>query len=178
MDTDGGGWTVFQRRKDGSVDFNRGWDEYKAGFGELTGEFWFGNDKIHRLTAARSNSLRVDMTTAQGVQKFAKYGEFSIGNEATQYKVHAPFFSYSGKAGHGFLSTSNWGFSTKDRYNGLYASYNCAAKKKSGWWFRQCGYSNLNGVYVANLQSFDTKAIAWVNDVGLVYTDIKVKPTT
>ena len=48
--TDGGGWTVFQKRLNGSVDFYRYWNDYKCGFGDLTSEFWMGLDKIHRLT--------------------------------------------------------------------------------------------------------------------------------
>lgn len=33
---------VFQRREDGSVNFFRGWDAYRDGFGRLTGEHWLG----------------------------------------------------------------------------------------------------------------------------------------
>ena len=78
MRTDGGGWTVFQRRQDGSVDFYRGWNDYKSGFGQLTAEFWLGNDKIHRLTAARPCSLRVELEDWSGVKEYAKYGKFNV----------------------------------------------------------------------------------------------------
>ena len=67
--TAGGGWTVFQKRLDGSVNFFRGWTEYKNGFGHLKGEYWLGLDKIHRLTKAQRNKLRVDLEDTKGEAK-------------------------------------------------------------------------------------------------------------
>ena len=93
--TAGGGWTVFQKRLDGSVDFYRDWDDYKQGFGNLTGEFWLGLDKIHRLTKEHS-MLRVDLEDTSGKTAYAEYDLFAVGDEANKYKLSIGG-TYSGK---------------------------------------------------------------------------------
>ena len=85
--TAGGGWTVFQKRMDGSVDFYRAWDDYKRGFGDLKGEFWLGLDKIHRMTISSSNKLRVDLEDFDGNKAFAEYTSFGVADEAKKYQL-------------------------------------------------------------------------------------------
>ena len=82
-----GGWTVFQKRLDGSVDFvNRAWADYKRGFGNLNGEFWLGLDKIHRLTKTKSR-LRVELEDTQGKTAYAEYDTFSVSSERNKYRL-------------------------------------------------------------------------------------------
>ena len=57
-------WIVLMHRFDGSLDFYRNWTEYRNGFGDIgQGEFWFGNEKIHRLTnrTGLMYSLRIEV---------------------------------------------------------------------------------------------------------------------
>ena len=98
--TAGGGWTVFQKRLDGSVDFYRGWDDYKRGFGNLNGEFWLGLDKIHRLTKQRSR-LRVDLEDTTGKTAYAEYDFFGVASENSKYKLSLG--TYSGRCFDAFL---------------------------------------------------------------------------
>ena len=97
MTTDGGGWTVFQRRVDGSVNFYRGWTEYKFGFGNLGGEFWLGNDNLHRIAAAGSMTLRVDLEDFDGNVTFAEYSTFKVANGSGKYRLLIE--GYNGTAG-------------------------------------------------------------------------------
>ena len=94
MQTDGGGWTVFQKRKNSSVKFYRGWQDYKVGFGNLDGNFWLGLDKIYRLVKSGQNVLRVDLTDWNGDTAYAKYGTFSVASESYGYRLNIG--SYSG----------------------------------------------------------------------------------
>ena len=100
MVTDGGGWTVFQRRLDGSVDFFLGWESYKNGFGYPCGEFWLGNDNLHRLTAADDMTLRVDLEDFEDEIRYAEYSTFKVADEGDKYRVLIG--GYSGTAGDSF----------------------------------------------------------------------------
>jgi len=79
----GGGWTVFQKRLDGSVDFYRGWNDYKHGFGNLNGEFWLGLDKIHHMTNSDRYKVRVDLEDTAGNTAYAEYNMFAVTSERT-----------------------------------------------------------------------------------------------
>ena len=178
MRTDGGGWAVFQRRQDASVDFYRGWNDYKSGFGQLTAEFWLGNDKIHRLTAARPSSLRVEVEDWNGVRAYGKYGKFKIGDEHVQYRLEVG--SYSGTAGDSLAYHNNMAFSTKDRDNDEQRGSNCAVDWTGAWWYNSCHYSNLNGKYLGNVKK-NPKGVSWWHFKGyhlsLKFTELKLRPS-
>ncbi|XP_073485102.1 fibrinogen-like protein 1 [Aquarana catesbeiana] len=140
MDTEGGGWTVIQRRQDGSVNFTKTWKEYKEGFGNLKGEFWLGNEKIYQLTRKGGFSLRINLEDWSGQHKYAVYREFSIEDETNDYRLHVS--GARGTAEDSFSWYHNKrGFSTPELGN------LCAGISHGGWWYHQCFHSNLNGVY-------------------------------
>lgn len=145
MTTDGGGWTVIQKRFDGSINFYRTWKEYRNGFGNVTGEYWLGNEKIHLLTTESSQVLRIDMMDESGTWKYATYTNFSISSNATGYKLY--FETYQGNAGDS-LGKSHKGqeFKTKDKPG----QEKCPITFVGAWWYNGCHSSNLNGQYGDN----------------------------
>ena len=102
MTTDGGGWTTFQRRMNGSVDFYVDWESYKKGFGNLEGEFWLGNDYLHRLTASASMVFRIDREDFEDDRRFAEYITLAAADESDNYRVTID--GYRGTAGDSLLS--------------------------------------------------------------------------
>lgn len=162
QDTDNGGWTVFQRRQDGSVDFYRNWQDYKVGFGNLEGEFWLGNDNIHRLLAANSHSeLRVDLGDFDNETAYAKYSTFMVGSESEKYVLTA--VGYSGDAGDCMIGPRGLNgqmFSTKDKdHDGNSGA--CAQAFHGAWWYNSCHRCNLNGLYIADKRNRNPNYVSW-----------------
>ena len=173
METDGGGWTVFQRRMDGSVDFYINWADYVHGFGNTSGEHWLGLSKIHRLAnGSVSTQLRVDMKDKDGNSEYASYSTFYIGGSTTDYTLHVS--GYSGTAGDALAYHNLMKFSTKDNDNDQYSS-SCAVGSLGAWWHKKCYNSNLNGKYGDD----SGKGINWSTWKGYYYslsfTEIKVR---
>uniref|UniRef100_A0A671UG28 Angiopoietin 4 n=1 Tax=Sparus aurata TaxID=8175 RepID=A0A671UG28_SPAAU len=146
METAGGGWTVFQRRFNGSVDFQRSWREYRMGFGDVLGEHWLGNEALFLLTGQGQYSLRVELKDWEGNPAHAQYDRFTLTNERQQYRLYLR--GYSGTAGtQSSLASHGTSFSTRDQDNDNCDHCKCALMLTGGWWFDACGFSNLNGIY-------------------------------
>lgn len=158
QETDGGGWTVFQRRQDGSVDFYRGWSDYETGFGNLDGEFWLGNENIHRLTAGHDNILLVELEDFEKNRKYAKYTNFMIGTKSSNYVLIVD--KYTGDAGDSLSISNGQQFSTKNKDNDRYSG-SCAQSNKGAWWYKACHHSNLNGQYIKG--GVSTSSACWYN---------------
>ncbi|KAF6031752.1 hypothetical protein EB796_009959 [Bugula neritina] len=166
--TDGGGWTVFQRRMDGSVNFYRNWYNYKLGFGNLNGEFWLGNDKlVAALQANTNNELRFDLESTTNQQAYAKYSSFNVGDESTKYTLSVS--GYTGTAGDSFTIHNGYRFSTSDHDNDVYGDA-CAVKFLGAWWYAACHYSNLNGKYLNGAHASFANGVNWKTWKGYNYS--------
>ena len=145
----GGGWTVIQRRKDGSVDFkNRDWVKYEDGFGNLNGEFWIGLRSMHCLTSQGNWELRIDYQLKDGTESYHHYNKFAIGPAKDQYPLNISGFDGNGLTDpfENSHSLNGMKFTSRDQDNDLNPSNNCA-QYQGGWWYRSCSYIYLNGDY-------------------------------
>ncbi|XP_061386663.1 ficolin-2-like [Musca vetustissima] len=159
---------VIQRRMDGSEDFYRTWAEYKQGFGNSSGEFFIGLDKLNELTNSRPYELLIVMEDWENDRRFARYDEFIIGTEAEKYVLKV-LGKYSGSAGDGLSFARGMKFSTKDHDNDE-SSSNCAVKYTGAWWYEKCHDSNLNGSYLRGKNTKSGQGVVWYQFKGSDYS--------
>ncbi|XP_013995529.1 tenascin-N isoform X3 [Salmo salar] len=174
MDTDGGGWVVFQRRNNGQMDFMKRWRPYMAGFGNMTDEFWLGLDNIYELTNTPTQyELRVDLGV--GSEKaYAVYDNFKIAPAKQKFKL--TIGEYSGTAGDAMNYHQGRPFSTVDNDNDI-ALGNCALTHRGAWWYKNCHLANLNGKFGDNRHSMGVNWEPWKGHLmSLDFTEMKIRP--
>ncbi|NXJ08539.1 FIBA protein, partial [Odontophorus gujanensis] len=193
-----GGWLLIQQRMDGSVNFNRTWQDYKKGFGSVDGkgrgELWLGNENIHLLTQ-NNTLLRVELEDWDGNAAYAEY-IVQVGTESEGYALAVS--SYEGTAGDAlvagwleegseYTSHAQMQFSTFDRDQDRWEE-SCAEVYGGGWWYNSCQAANLNGIYYPgghydpryNVPYEIENGVVWIpfraSDYSLKVVRMKIRP--
>ncbi|XP_032107313.1 tenascin isoform X2 [Sapajus apella] len=174
MTSDGGGWIVFLRRKNGRENFYQNWKAYAAGFGDRREEFWLGLDNLNKITAQGQYELRVDLRD-NGETAFAVYDKFSVGDAKTRYKLKVE--GYSGTAGDSMAYHNGRSFSTFDKDTDS-AITNCALSYKGAFWYRNCHRVNLMGRYGDNNHSQGVNWFHWKgHEHSIQFAEMKLRPS-
>ena len=90
-------------------------------------------------------------------------------------------FIFVGTAGDSFSYHNGMAFSTKDQDNDLSVSTGyCAPRYKGGWWFNNCHYAFLNGLYYNGSHFNYHGGVMWYHWKGVSYSakraEMKIKP--
>ena len=60
---------------------------YKVGFGSVYGDFWLGNDLLHKVTSTTPHELLIHLYLITNREVFARYERFMIANEQERYRL-------------------------------------------------------------------------------------------
>ncbi|XP_028406728.1 ficolin-1-like [Dendronephthya gigantea] len=140
MDHLGKGWIVMMRNdgQDAAL-FDRDWVTYQNGFGDLNSNFWLGNEFLHQITKDKPHELHVDLRKP-GSGAYVFYSGFQVANKDDGYRLTFDASSYVGTGGNSLPHHNNMRFSTPERDLDP-VSANCAAERKTGWWFHHCSFA-------------------------------------
>ncbi|GBO23719.1 Tenascin-X, partial [Araneus ventricosus] len=149
-------------------DFYKDWESYKNGFGNISEEFWLGNENI-RVLCREGCKIRFDLVDEKGEKGFALYQNFAL--TSGNYTINIS--GYSGDAGDAMRIHNNVEFSTKDK-----GRTKTAQRLKGGWWYEDLSlFCHLNGVYKPG--TIDAETVNWYpwrKFKNLASVEIKVRP--
>uniref|UniRef100_A0A6B0V8X7 Putative ficolin/ixoderin n=1 Tax=Ixodes ricinus TaxID=34613 RepID=A0A6B0V8X7_IXORI len=166
MTSDGGGWTVIQRRsedEEGEKFFERNLTEYERGFGTAGGSFWIGLDNLHAMMSFPNGqqALRIvlDISYGWGKKTVVHYRKFYVDSKNKKYnltieeydheKTSKGYDAFSGHNGHVFdIKKGDQGTCRNEILSG-------------GWWFKKCNEANLNGRKLG-VSTAEKPGITWI----------------
>ena len=153
-------WMVLMRRRNFNLNFNRTWQEYKEGFGDMAngGDFWLGLEKMNLITSQSSPgfTLWIVLRDDSDIPRIWGYSQFSVGPESEGYELKISGFHgemndymYANRSPyeHHFDFPGDRPYSrqfeTKDRISeSSINDVNCAKMNRTnyrlgggGWWF-------------------------------------------
>lgn len=166
-------WIVVQRRKDYSVHFNRTWQDYKDGFGDLSGEFWIGNDKLHLLTKSPT-VLWVELQNDGGKEAFAMYDLFQVDSSAKKYQLKVD--NYAGTAGDALRSLNVALFSTDLVDNDDDDLLFCVRTYNSAWWYNKCHTDEEISVDLNRAYASGILWRGWSRGHRIISVTMKIRP--
>jgi len=163
--TDGSAWTVIQRRrsnwKQEEENFNRNWDEYRTGFGDLSNDFWFGNEFIHKIVYRDDYILRIELQDHNGIEVWIEYGLFRLDSESYNYQLVIGKLNENSTTTDALTYHNRMDFTTYDHRNDdITINDN---DNGNGWW--SLAKSNLNG-----------HSILWHNEYSLNASRMLIRP--
>ena len=140
----------------------------------MLGNFWFGLEKVHRLTSQRRHELRVELTHKE-IYYFAHYDNFTLLGETENYVIRVA--GYHGTASDGLGHYDNMPFTTRDRDNDRHDEI-CATLYHGGWWYGGCphAHSNLNGLWDSKVED---EGLTWYwagSFAQATFTEMKIRP--
>ncbi|XP_005111820.1 fibrinogen C domain-containing protein 1-A [Aplysia californica] len=172
-ETESGGWIVFQRRTSRNVSFYHNWASYKYGFGDLTGDFWLGLEKVHKLTANKRHEMRLDFIT-KNTSYYASYDRFRVLGNKENYTIFVS--GYWGNAVDHMSGVSGQAFSANDRDNDLNKNVHCADQYHAGWWYTtSCNLVNPNGRWATHVNKADGLDWSGYSD-PITFVEMKIRP--
>ena len=203
METDGGGWTIIQRRI-GDTNFDEKWIHYQYGFGIPCGSYWIGLQNMHALTTQTIHQLRVELSDFQDNKTYADYKFFAVGSARNKYSLMVSGYNQTSTAGNSLEDSGGLRFTTSDSDHdyGYFSpgscttSYrcictapdctntgfeNCASQYNAGWWYDKCfNKASLNGPYSSNESVSSWTGIHWTTwkpaNYSLKAVEMKIRP--
>lgn len=155
-DLSDGGWRTIIQRIDGSLDFNKTWQEYVDGFGTPDTNYWLGLREMFTLTdSPRLARIYLESFNNTDRVRIAFYRNFAVKKAVLNYRLYAK--GYYGDAGNALEKHHAMHFSTFDADHDKANNQSCAQTYGAGWWYRSCYDTLLTGAY----EEQDGSAITW-----------------
>uniref|UniRef100_W8BYD3 Tenascin-R n=1 Tax=Ceratitis capitata TaxID=7213 RepID=W8BYD3_CERCA len=172
-DPNGGeAWLLIQRRINDKLSFHRNWQDYRNGFGNLAESFFFGLEKIYRMSRERNLELWIQLgISTTDSSPHVEYRNFAISNEADKYQLKIANIGTEGEVDD-LTDAQDFDFQTFDR--GDSEKKNCADDLRSGWWY---DVSRNNGVCDNGNLNRKLADIHWNNYDKIIYVHMAIRPT-